>query len=273
MDVEYFHSPSLVTNISLLTHLGAMVRYILNEESYEKYKRKDMWIHYYVPKPNCTRCCAPYPSKYAFTHTCKSCYDESDRAEGYPDALIAGSVYLSKGFGDKAQKSTPLGKQSLEILQLKESGSHTELYADVLVNALSNRGIAISDTGIFIPIPQKRRRPSISGPYALSLALSTQTNLGVKNLLYFVRPVKSQIGLNCEQRKQNMVGTMKCNHPISPIQTVYLVDDTMTTGSTMIEAVRAVREAGAEYVVGLIAGRATSMTNLIYSGMVSKDEG
>lgn len=250
-----------------------MVRYILDESSYPRYERQDGWTHYHVPEPNCSRCRTPFPKRFTPTSVCKFCHDDAERANEYPEKVVTGSVYLSKAMKDRAQMQTPLGKQSLEILQLKEEGAHADLYSDVIIHAMTIEGMKIDVTnGILVPIPQKRKRKKISGPYALSLALSKQTGTGVKNLLTFIRPVKSQIGLNADQRKVNMVDTMKCFYPISPVQTVYLVDDTITTGSTIIEAVRAVQEAGAECVIGLMAGRATSMTNLIYSGMVSKNE-
>lgn len=61
------------------------------------------------------------------------------------------------------------------------------------------------------------------------------------------RPVTDQVGLNHQQRAQNLAGAMTvrpaARHRL-PARSVVIVDDVMTSGSTLTEAARAIRAAG-----------------------------
>lgn len=65
--------------------------------------------------------------------------------------------------------------------------------------------------------------------------------------LTLVRNVADQAALNIEQRQVNLVEAMAAHAAVSA-KRVLLVDDIVTTGSTLSEAARAVAAAGAEPV-------------------------
>ena len=55
---------------------------------------------------------------------------------------------------------------------------------------------------------------------------------------------RRQVGLTEEERRANVVGTFACRRRLSG-ETVLVIDDVMTTGSTLSECARALKEAGA----------------------------
>ena len=72
----------------------------------------------------------------------------------------------------------------------------------------------------------------------------------VRSLLRFSRVVDDQSKLNIEQRRANLAGSMIANRTLIGIR-VLLFDDVVTTGATLLEAARALAEAGAE-VLGFV---------------------
>jgi predicted amidophosphoribosyltransferase len=73
----------------------------------------------------------------------------------------------------------------------------------------------------------------------------------VLNCLVFSRDVLDQAGLNQVDRKSNIHLSMLTNQLLGG-RSVYLVDDTVTTGSTAIECQRALQKAGGK-VLGILA--------------------
>jgi len=66
-----------------------------------------------------------------------------------------------------------------------------------------------------------------------------------------VRDTPSQTGLDRRARRRNVRGAFAPRRQVAPL--VWLVDDVVTTGSTLAEAARALRRAGATHVVGVCA--------------------
>jgi ComF family protein len=106
-----------------------------------------------------------------------------------------------------------------------------------------------------VPTPSSRANFRKRG-YLPSLILARQLNrvaghpLRVKAALRFERAVADQSGLSVEQRTSNLAGSMAANDLVAG-QRVVLIDDVVTTGATLVEAARAIAEAGGE-VVGFL---------------------
>ena len=69
-----------------------------------------------------------------------------------------------------------------------------------------------------------------------------------------LRDTPAQSGLGLEARRGNLVGCFRATLPLHGAR-VGLVDDVTTSGSTLAEAARALRAAGAARVVALVAAR------------------
>lgn len=70
-----------------------------------------------------------------------------------------------------------------------------------------------------------------------------------------VRDTPSQTGLDRHQRRRNVRGAFSAGERVRPPARVWLVDDVVTTGSTLSEAARVLRRVGARTVVGVCAAR------------------
>jgi orotate phosphoribosyltransferase len=62
---------------------------------------------------------------------------------------------------------------------------------------------------------------------------------------------------------------MRSNVSLSGL-TIYLVDDIATSGNTLRDAARAVREAGAISVIGIAAGRDADIASLAFADVIEK---
>lgn len=106
----------------------------------------------------------------------------------------------------------------------------------------------------FAPVPSTRAALRRRGfdPVLLVLAAA---GMRPSRVLRPARAHRIQKGLGRAERQQNLRGAHRARHPLHG-RRFLLVDDVVTTGATLAEAARAIREAGGE-VVGAIAIAAT----------------
>ena len=74
-------------------------------------------------------------------------------------------------------------------------------------------------------------------------------------LLVRVRDTPSQTGLDRRARRANVRGAFQVRPGVRAPRVVWLVDDVVTTGSTLIECARTLRRAGARHVVAVCVAR------------------
>lgn len=115
---------------------------------------------------------------------------------------------------------------------------------------------------ILVPIPLSAKRLRKRGyNHAKLLATGLSEKLGLKqiDILKRVRETKSQFGLTLKQRKENISNAFILNtkYPSATLRAsnIFLVDDILTTGSTLLEAARILKKAGAKKVWGLTLAR------------------
>jgi ComF family protein len=109
-----------------------------------------------------------------------------------------------------------------------------------------------------VPLGSKRARErgyNQSGLLARPLAYAIHKPYQPK-LLLRTRETRSQVGLSAKERQQNVEGAFTAN--VSKVQekVVLVIDDVMTTGSTINACAQALRKAGASAVYGLTLARA-----------------
>jgi ComF family protein len=167
---------------------------------------------------------------------CQACCEyppNFDRAVSYGeyDAGIRGLIHLLKYEG-VIPAARPLGNllaESIASLRLAE--------ADVVV----------------VPVPlhsSKRRERRFNQADLIARAalkhLPSRFELD-RGVLVRERPTRSQVGLDREARIQNMHGAFRVTAPQRiKGRTVIVVDDVMTTGTTVSECARVLKRAGAE---------------------------
>lgn len=115
--------------------------------------------------------------------------------------------------------------------------------------------VAVEFSGV-VPVPPGR--PGVHIPGLLAKTLANDLHLPVWNALYKSRPTPRQEELDREGRKQNLWGSFalrpECN---VEGKNILLVDDVITTGTTLSACSYALLQAGAESVFGVCAAAVT----------------
>lgn len=130
-------------------------------------------------------------------------------------------------------------------------------------SALDSSGVAGSRRCGVVPIPAskaaRRRRGEDVWTRVVRMAIATLAGEGrdlvLEPVLHLERQPRDQSLLTAAERRANLDGALGC-HRVPPLP-VIVVDDIVTTGSTLSEATRALLVAGAE-VIGAAAIAATS---------------
>jgi len=114
---------------------------------------------------------------------------------------------------------------------------------------------------LVVPIPLHPRRLAARGFNQAALlathAFARSRARLAGNVLVRIRDTPSQTGLDRAARLTNVRGAFACR-PVAPWPPtrVWIVDDVITTGATLAEAGRALREAGARNLIGVGLARA-----------------
>jgi len=113
---------------------------------------------------------------------------------------------------------------------------------------------------ILIPVPLAKKRLKWRGynqaeEIGKHLAIFFQIPL-INNALIKIKATLPQIELEKEKREENIKGAISVNPSTSlRARKILLVDDVYTTGATMEEAARVLKESGAKEIVGLVIAR------------------
>lgn len=132
-----------------------------------------------------------------------------------------------------------------------------DLFGRLLAHRLSTLPSAASDA-IVIPVPLafervRQRGFNQSSHIARAFAVAAGRRLVIDQLLR-VRHTPPQLSLALKERRQNVRGAFSVEGKLAG-RNVFVVDDVMTTGSTLDEAARALKKAGAVHVHNLIVAR------------------
>lgn len=111
---------------------------------------------------------------------------------------------------------------------------------------------------ILVPIPLHSKRLNKRGynhSKLLAEGLSQKLSLNLIDILQRTKDTKSQFGLKLKDRKENLKGAFILNTSYLIPDTVFLVDDILTTGSTLLEAAKTLKRKGVKKVWGLTLAR------------------
>lgn len=133
-------------------------------------------------------------------------------------------------------------------------------YYRAFARLLANKIQCVTSTkrfDIIISVPLHKQKEKIRG-YNQSSLISTMLSkeIGIyenSSILTRVKDTKSQSLLAKGQRHSNIAGAFKVNNPeIVTGKSIVLIDDILTTGSTVNECSRVLKEAGAKEVVAAV---------------------
>ena len=122
------------------------------------------------------------------------------------------------------------------------------------------------ENSVFIPIPlnkTKKRKRGFNQAELLSEVLAEYFNVSLlRNVLLKIKKTPSQVGLSYEQRKENVRATFLVKNPgLIASKKIFSIDDVFTTGSTIEEAARVLKQAGAQSVWGITVAREPLTSN------------
>lgn len=121
---------------------------------------------------------------------------------------------------------------------------------------------------ILIPIPLKEKRERWRGfNQAEEIGKKLSKFLKIPlfcDVLIKIKETLPQVELSDIERKENIKGAFKIkNKEKIEGRKILLVDDIYTTGSTLEEAARVLKEAGAKKIIGIVIARAKSGADLL----------
>jgi len=113
---------------------------------------------------------------------------------------------------------------------------------------------------IFVPIPlskAKLKKRGYNQAEILAKNLAKKFNSAFQNILKRTKDTKGQVGLSNIDKKLNIKDAfdIEIKNQKSPPKNIFLVDDVVITGSTLKEAARILKKAGAKRVIGLTLAR------------------
>lgn len=135
-----------------------------------------------------------------------------------------------------------------------------ELFFEGLIQKEEFSRIYQKEKIVIVPIPLHKKRHRERGynqAEILAKELSKKLNLKTENILLRVKETHSQVGLKQKERQENISGAFKINPDtsISCCPNILLVDDVLTTGSTLLEAAKILKKNGVKKVWGITLAR------------------
>ena len=110
-----------------------------------------------------------------------------------------------------------------------------------------------------VPVPlhkTKFRERGFNQASLLALEIARQTGMALAEVLIKNKKTKSHTALNFKERQNNVLGTFECKNPeLIKNKNVLLVDDISTTGATLEECAKVLKQNGARYISALVVAR------------------
>jgi competence protein ComFC len=114
----------------------------------------------------------------------------------------------------------------------------------------------LKDADMIVPIPLfwwKYLRRGYNQAALLSQIVSEECAIKIADIMRRIKHTKTQTRLDEEARRRNVRNAFAVKNGEIEDKTVLLIDDVLTTGATMNECARALKEAGAKEVYSCVA--------------------
>jgi ComF family protein len=112
-----------------------------------------------------------------------------------------------------------------------------------------------------VPLDKARQRDrGYNQSLYLARPLAWETKLPIDaSIIKRIKKTKSQVGLSLEERKVNVTGAFWAEQKFVNGKTILIIDDVVTTGSTINSCAEALMKAEASRVYGLTLARSTRL--------------
>ena len=197
-----------------------------------------------IVAPFCQKCSEPFEGSITNTFACANCAHRTI----YFDAAVA--AYRGRGIVRQIIHEFKYGRQ----IHLRH------LVGRWLNSALDDERLRQSHFDVIVPVPlhpARQRERGFNQASLLAELLSAQTSIPVKPLLERTRYTTTQTALDRSERMENLHNAFRLrkNANVRSLR-VLLVDDVLTTGSTLNECARILKRGGAFSVHAVTAARA-----------------
>jgi ComF family protein len=108
------------------------------------------------------------------------------------------------------------------------------------------------DNLTLVPMPSSKNSQRKRGRDFIEY-MCGELNISYSNILFHKKRVKDQSGLNAQERKQNLIGAFGVENRARIFGDIVLIDDVVTTGSTLREASRALSAGGLKVSAAITA--------------------
>jgi competence protein ComFC len=186
-----------------------------------------------IEAPFCARCSEPFDGAIARTFTCSNC---ADRRLHF-DAAVSG--YLSRG----------VVREFIHRFKYERHYYLRHQLADWLAAVLEDERIRECRADFLVPVPlhaARFREREFNQAEVLARLLSARSGIPLLPCLQRTRYTTTQTRLDRQERMENLRGafTVRQNSIVRGSHLI-LVDDVLTTGSTVDECARVLRQSGA----------------------------
>jgi len=167
---------------------------------------------------------------------------------GLPDIV---SVWEYEGIVEKA------------IHKIKYDGCY-DIVGELVEKAFEKIVLNLPEDAVITFVPmfkKKEKRRGFNQAEVIAKKVSQLLSLAEQPLLEKVRDNRSQVGLGPEERLENVKGVFRATPDIPNIRNVLVVDDVYTTGATMHECIKTLKQAGIKNVWGFTLSRKMNIQN------------
>jgi ComF family protein len=193
--------------------------------------------------PFCAKCSQPFAGAISGTFICANC---EDRVLHF-DAAV--SAYRSRGVVRKVMHDFKYGRR----IHLRH------LLGRWLAESLEDPRLAGRHFDFIVPVPlhsARKRERGFNQAELLALALHRLTGLPLQNALQRIRYTTTQTQFDRGERIENLRGAFRLRRGSNVRDLrMFLVDDVLTTGSTLSECAKVLKKAGAISVHAATAAR------------------
>jgi ComF family protein len=128
----------------------------------------------------------------------------------------------------------------------------------LILTHLQTINAEIDKSFVIVPVPlspKKKRRRGFNQSEEMGKIISNAAGIPLlSNVLLKTKESKPQMELNKEERKENIKDCFKAKEEVKN-KNILLLDDVYTTGSTMEECARILKQAGAKEIWGITVAR------------------
>lgn len=193
--------------------------------------------------------------------TCIHCGKQLN--EQYPHSICpdckAGVFYYKRAYSCFAYSG--MGKELLHKLKYEGRVELARIIGELMADRLRNEGL---NTDIIIPVPIHKKKLETRGfnqSYKIAVELGRILGKPVLDCMERKKETKAQYNLDRLQRQHNIVDAFSVglSYNVDKYKRILLIDDIYTTGSTVNECSKILKEAGAGdiYVITAATGSNT----------------